>query len=90
MPIPSSQQVLEALSTITDPDLGRDVVTLGMMSVYRGLTLLLIGEMYIHDIPDGFRAPFQSAPLGIPAAAWLAVSSESAACRQPCGSRWHP
>ncbi|HEV3084908.1 MAG TPA: ATP-binding cassette domain-containing protein [Gemmataceae bacterium] len=49
------------------------VVTLGMMSVYRGLTLLLIGEMYIHDIPDGFRAPFQSAPLGIPAAAWLAL-----------------
>ena len=31
MPIPSSQQVLEALSTITDPDLGRDVVTLGMI-----------------------------------------------------------
>src|SRR5438132_1528201 len=49
------------------------VVTLGVMSVYRGLTLLLIGEMYIHDISDSFRAPFQSAPFGIPAAAWLAL-----------------
>src|SRR6266480_13908 len=28
---PSSQQVLEALATIKDPDLGRDVVSLGMI-----------------------------------------------------------
>ncbi len=31
MTVPSSQQVLEALSTINDPDLGRDVVSLGMI-----------------------------------------------------------
>ena len=31
MTVPSSQQVLEALSTIKDPDLGRDVVSLGMI-----------------------------------------------------------
>ncbi|MDQ6637261.1 MAG: Mrp/NBP35 family ATP-binding protein [Candidatus Dormibacteraeota bacterium] len=31
MPIPSQQQVLSALATIIDPDLGRDVVTLGMI-----------------------------------------------------------
>jgi ATP-binding protein involved in chromosome partitioning len=31
MPTPTSQQVLDALSTIQDPDLGRDVVALGMI-----------------------------------------------------------
>jgi len=31
MTAPTSQQVLEALATIKDPDLGRDVVTLGMI-----------------------------------------------------------
>jgi len=31
MSAPSSQQVLEALATIRDPDLGRDVVSLGMI-----------------------------------------------------------
>ena len=31
MPAPTQQQVLEALSTIKDPDLGRDVVALGMI-----------------------------------------------------------
>jgi ATP-binding protein involved in chromosome partitioning len=31
MPSPSEQQVLSALSTIVDPDLGRDVVSLGMI-----------------------------------------------------------
>ncbi len=31
MSAPTSQQVLEALSTIKDPDLGRDVVSLGMI-----------------------------------------------------------
>ena len=46
-----------------------------MMSVYRGLTLLLIGEMYIHDVPAAFRDPFQATPLGIPAAVWLALFS---------------
>jgi metal-sulfur cluster biosynthetic enzyme len=31
MATPSSQQVLEALGRIKDPDLGRDVVSLGMI-----------------------------------------------------------
>jgi ATP-binding protein involved in chromosome partitioning len=31
MPAPSEQQVLSALATIVDPDLGRDVVSLGMI-----------------------------------------------------------
>jgi len=31
MPTPTSQQVLDVLSTIQDPDLGRDVVSLGMI-----------------------------------------------------------
>src|SRR5579862_9757953 len=31
MSAPTSQQVLAALATIRDPDLGRDVVTLGMI-----------------------------------------------------------
>jgi ATP-binding protein involved in chromosome partitioning len=31
MPTPTNQQVLEALSQINDPDLGRDVVSLGMI-----------------------------------------------------------
>ena len=35
MPAPSEQQVLHALSTIVDPDLGRDVVSLGMIKELR-------------------------------------------------------
>src|SRR5437773_4156843 len=31
MAVPSSQQVFDALATIKDPDLGRDVVSLGMI-----------------------------------------------------------
>jgi ATP-binding protein involved in chromosome partitioning len=31
MPVPSREQVLHALATIVDPDLGRDVVSLGMI-----------------------------------------------------------
>src|ERR1700692_1211073 len=31
MPVPSSQQILDVLSHIQDPDLGRDVVSLGMI-----------------------------------------------------------
>ncbi len=31
MSAPTAQQVLEALATIRDPDLGRDVVSLGMI-----------------------------------------------------------
>ena len=35
MPAPSEQQVLSALATIVDPDLGRDVVSLGMIKELR-------------------------------------------------------
>jgi ATP-binding protein involved in chromosome partitioning len=35
MPVPSEQQVLAALATIVDPDLGRDVVSLGMIKELR-------------------------------------------------------
>jgi ATP-binding protein involved in chromosome partitioning len=35
MPLPSEQQVLSALATIVDPDLGRDVVSLGMIKELR-------------------------------------------------------
>jgi len=35
MPAPSEQQVLAALATIVDPDLGRDVVSLGMIKDLR-------------------------------------------------------
>src|SRR5262249_8771358 len=36
------------------------VVTLGTMSLYRGLTLLLIGGRAIHEVPARFRAPMQA------------------------------
>jgi ABC-type sugar transport system ATPase subunit/ribose/xylose/arabinose/galactoside ABC-type transport system permease subunit len=49
------------------------VITLGTLSLYRGLTLLLVGAKAIHEVPDSFRAPLQSAPLGLPALVWLAV-----------------
>jgi len=50
------------------------VVTLGTMSIYRGLTLLLIGSEDIRYVPDGFRSLVQAAPLGVPALAWVALS----------------
>jgi len=49
-------------------------VTLGTMSIYRGLTLLLIGSEDIRYVPDGFRSLVQAAPLGVPALAWVALS----------------
>jgi ABC-type sugar transport system ATPase subunit/ribose/xylose/arabinose/galactoside ABC-type transport system permease subunit len=55
------------------------VVTLGTMSVYRGLVLLLIGGQAIHEVPAGFRAPLQADPLGVPALVWLAVLLVAAA-----------
>jgi ABC-type sugar transport system ATPase subunit/ribose/xylose/arabinose/galactoside ABC-type transport system permease subunit len=51
------------------------VVTLGTMSVYRGLTQLLIASQAIHEVPAGFRAPWQAAPLGVPAAVWMALAA---------------
>jgi ribose/xylose/arabinose/galactoside ABC-type transport system permease subunit/ABC-type multidrug transport system ATPase subunit len=55
------------------------VVTLGTMSLYRGLTLLLIGGRAIHDVPASFRAPLQATPAGIPMAVWLALGLVSLA-----------
>src|SRR5215831_8190205 len=42
MPAPSEQQVLTALATIVDPDLGRDVVSLGMI---KDLSISSAGEV---------------------------------------------
>jgi rhamnose transport system ATP-binding protein len=49
------------------------VVTLGTMSLYRGLTIRLIGGKAIHDLPASFRTPFAVAPLGVPLLVWLAL-----------------
>lgn len=42
------------------------VITLGTLSIYRGLTLLLIGDRAIHDIPASFRDPLLATPGGVP------------------------
>jgi ABC-type sugar transport system ATPase subunit/ribose/xylose/arabinose/galactoside ABC-type transport system permease subunit len=51
------------------------VITLGTLSLYRGLTLLLIGGRDILDVPKSFSAPLRAMPLGVPAAVWLAVGA---------------
>jgi ribose transport system ATP-binding protein/rhamnose transport system ATP-binding protein len=51
------------------------VITLGTMSLYRGLVLLLISGEAIHDVPTSFHDLCLAAPLGIPVTAWLAVAS---------------
>ena len=51
------------------------VITLGTMSLYRGLTLVLIGSRAIHEVPAAFRLPLQAAPLGVPSAVWLALAA---------------
>jgi ABC-type sugar transport system ATPase subunit/ribose/xylose/arabinose/galactoside ABC-type transport system permease subunit len=42
------------------------VITLGTMSLYRGMTLLLIGGREILDLPQGFRSPFLAAWVSFP------------------------
>jgi ribose/xylose/arabinose/galactoside ABC-type transport system permease subunit len=49
------------------------------MSLYRGLTLILIGGQAIHEVPDAFRRPLQAAPLGVPSAVWLSLAVTLAA-----------
>jgi rhamnose transport system ATP-binding protein len=49
------------------------VITLGTVSLYRGLTIRLVGARAIDDVPDAFRTPWLAAPLGVPAGVWLAV-----------------
>jgi ABC-type sugar transport system ATPase subunit/ribose/xylose/arabinose/galactoside ABC-type transport system permease subunit len=48
------------------------VITLGTLSVYRGLAFVLLGGREIYNLPEAFRAPLLAAPLGIPTSAWLA------------------
>jgi ABC-type sugar transport system ATPase subunit/ribose/xylose/arabinose/galactoside ABC-type transport system permease subunit len=55
------------------------VVTLGTMSLYRGLTLLIIGNEDIRVVPSGFRAPIQAVVLGVPAIVWLGLAAAALA-----------
>jgi rhamnose transport system ATP-binding protein len=55
------------------------VVTLGTMSLYRGLVLLLIGSEDIRIVPEAFRASIQAAPLGVPSIVWLALTTATLA-----------
>jgi rhamnose transport system permease protein len=48
------------------------VVTLGMMSVYRGLTFQWLQQQDI-QVPGDLRAGFTAAPLGVPVIAWLGL-----------------
>ncbi len=49
------------------------VVTLGTLSLYRGLTLLLIAGRQITEVPAAFRAPVRATLLGVPALVWVAL-----------------
>jgi ribose/xylose/arabinose/galactoside ABC-type transport system permease subunit/ABC-type multidrug transport system ATPase subunit len=49
------------------------VVTMATMSLYRGLTVLLIGGRDILDVPRTFLMPLRATVLGIPAVVWLAL-----------------
>jgi ribose/xylose/arabinose/galactoside ABC-type transport system permease subunit len=51
------------------------VITLGTLSLYRGLTLLLIGGRDILDVPKSFSSPLRALPLGVPAAVWMAIGA---------------
>ena len=51
------------------------VVTLGTMTVYRGLIFVLSGGAWInaHQMSDGFKAFPRAALLGLPVLSWIAV-----------------
>jgi ABC-type sugar transport system ATPase subunit/ribose/xylose/arabinose/galactoside ABC-type transport system permease subunit len=51
------------------------VITLGTLSLYRGLTFLLLGGKDLVALPEGFHALFQLAPLAIPTTVWIGVSA---------------
>jgi ribose/xylose/arabinose/galactoside ABC-type transport system permease subunit len=53
------------------------VITLGTMSLYRGLTLGLIGGRDIYDVPAAFAASARAAPLGVPVVVWVALAAVS-------------
>jgi ATP-binding protein involved in chromosome partitioning len=71
MPAPTNQQVLAALSTIRDPDLGRDVVSLGMikeLAVDQGGRVSFTFELTTPACPvrDRFKSQAQDAVGAIP------------------------
>ena len=71
MPTPTSQQVLEVLSTIQDPDLGRDVVSLGMikeLAIDQAGRVSFTFELTTPACPvrDRFKSQAQDAISGIP------------------------
>jgi ribose transport system permease protein len=51
------------------------IVTLGTMSLYRGLALIVSGGRFVYGVPrqHGFFTVFGSAPLGIPMVIWVFV-----------------
>ena len=78
MPNPTSQQVLEALSTIHDPDLGRDVVSLGMIKelvIDEGGRVSFTFELTTPACPvrDRFKSQAQDAVAAIPGVAAVDV-----------------
>src|SRR5438445_811509 len=71
MPSPSEQQVLSALATIVDPDLGRDVVSLGMIKDLRidaGGDVAFTFELTTPACPvrDRFKTQAEEAVGGLP------------------------
>jgi len=71
MPTPTSQQVLDALSTIQDPDLGRDVVALGMikeLAIEQGGRVSFTFELTTPACPvrDRFKSQAHDAVSAIP------------------------
>jgi ATP-binding protein involved in chromosome partitioning len=71
MPSPSEQQVLAALRQIVDPDLGRDVVSLGMIKDLRvsdGGEVAFTFELTTPACPvrDSFKAQAQDAVTALP------------------------
>jgi ATP-binding protein involved in chromosome partitioning len=71
MPTPTSQQVLDALSTIQDPDLGRDVVALGMikeLAIEQGGRVSFTFELTTPACPvrDRFKSQAHDAVSEIP------------------------
>src|SRR2546430_13967235 len=74
MPTPTNEQVLDALAQIQDPDLGRDVVSLGMI---KELTVDPAGRVSFTfelttpacPVRDRFKSQAQDAGGGLPGVA---------------------
>src|SRR5262249_11396730 len=71
MPAPSEKQILSALARIVDPDLGRDVVSLGMI---KGLSVSDAGEVAFTfelttpacPVRDTFKSQAEEAVMALP------------------------